>query len=105
MIKVSNRIILIGILIMLGIIAFKPYKIKVEESNSLIPNFNISTEQNIINVKENVIGVVDTGVRTGYKGQLLLFEYDEEKNTFIYLGVFNYHDYINHPEYYNIPTR
>jgi hypothetical protein len=96
-----TRVILIGILICLIIIAFKPN----ENVTMPTPNVNIDNMQQFVQVAPNRIGIVDSGTHTGYRGQLIIFDFDPDSKTFKYVETLKASYILDHPEEYGIPTR
>ncbi|MEL7564921.1 MAG: hypothetical protein AAGU27_08555 [Dehalobacterium sp.] len=77
-----TKVILLGILICLIVIAFKPNK----ESVSIpAPNMNIDNMQQFVQIVPNRIGIVDSGTYTGYIRQLIIFDFDPGSKTFKYV--------------------
>ncbi|ARU62991.1 hypothetical protein CBW65_19895 [Tumebacillus avium] len=99
-----SKILLTGIFIALVLIAFKP-SANFVSSPVVSPASVTVTGGDIVQVAPNVIGVKDNGSHTGLPGQLLIFEYDEQKKSFTYTGNLDTEEYLTHPEMYGIPTR
>ena len=105
----SNRIqtaTLVGILVFLAIIAFKPVpQLSVngqpQVSQPQVIN-QINPGQSIIQLGPNRIAVVDTRSNSGLYGAILVFDYNEGKHTFDFTGKFNYSDYFRNPNKYGI---
>jgi hypothetical protein len=94
------KVILTGILICLGVIAFKPTENYIQ---SPAPNVSADSKNRFIQIAPNTIGVVDTGHNTG-KEQLVVFEYDTIKKSFKVVSTLEYRDILTHPEDYGIPV-
>ncbi|AZR74694.1 hypothetical protein BBF96_15740 [Anoxybacter fermentans] len=94
----SERIkglVLVGILICLVIIAFKP-----------APQLNIQPAINlgdsIIQLGPNRIAIVETNINSGLYGTVLVFDFDDKTGTFNLVGKFNYKDYFRKPQKYGL---
>jgi hypothetical protein len=96
--KFSN-LILVGILICLIIIALKPNNINVSSAQ---PNISVSTGEEIIQLAPNRIAVVDNRANSGMRGRILVFDFDSNKNSFNFIGTFNYADYFSNPQKYGL---
>lgn len=96
-----KKVILTGILVCLIIIALKPN----EDVSIPSPNVNIDNMQQFVQVAPNRIGIVDSGTHTGYRGQLIIFDFDPDSKTFKYVETLNAPYILDHPEEYGIPTR
>ena len=96
------KAVLVGILICLIIIAFKSINVNV---TSQAPNVNIENDnaQQFIQIAPNRIGIIDTGRHTGYKGQLIVFDFDSTTKTFSYIETLNASYILEHPKEYGIP--
>ena len=100
-----TQIILLGILITLIIIAFKAeQQIDLPITSQAQPQISLNSEE-YIQISPGLIGIKDDGAHTGYQGQLLLFQYQENEKQFKFIGTLNYEEYISHPEKYGIPIR
>ena len=103
----SNRIqtaMLVGILVFLAIIAFKPVpQLSVNGQPQVINQ--IDPGQSIIQLGPNRIAVVDTRSNSGLYGAILVFDYNEGKQTFDFTGKFNYSDYFRNPNKYGIEMK
>lgn len=97
-----TKVILTGILICLIIIAVKPNR---ETISVPTPNVNIDNMQQFVQVAPNRIGIVDSGIQTGYSGQLIIFDFDPESKNFKYIETLNASYILDHPEEYGIPIR
>lgn len=97
-----SKVILTGILICLIIIAFKPYE---KSITTPVPNVNIDNMQQFIQIAPNRIGIVDSGTHTGYRGQLIIFDFDPNSKTFKYVETLKATYILEHPEEYGIPVR
>lgn len=98
-----SKVILTGILFCLIIIAFKTTK-----DNNITtptPNVNIDNVQRFVQIAPNRIGIVDTGTNTGYRGQLVIFDFDEGSKTFKYVETLKASYILDHPEEFGIPVR
>ena len=97
------KVVLVGILICLMIIAVNSRKeIYVSPAN----NYNdvtVDNAQQFIQIAPNRIGIVDTGFHTGYKGQLIIFDFDPATKTFSYVETLKASYILEHPEEYGIP--
>ena len=97
------KVVLVGILICLIIIAVNS---KNETYISPAENYNQVTVDNVqqfIQIAPNRIGIVDTGIQTGYKGQLIIFDFDPTTKTFSYVETLKASYILDHPEEYGIP--
>lgn len=95
-----TKVILAGILICLIVIALKLNK---ENVTVPTPNVNIDNMQRFVQIAPNRIGLVDSGVHTGNRGQLIIFDFDADKKTFRYIETFNASYILDHPEEFGIP--
>lgn len=96
------KVILTSILICLIVISFKPNK---ENAKVPTPNVNIDNMQQFVQIAPNRIGIVDTGVQTGYRGQLIIFDFDPDSKTFKYVETLKASYILDHPEEFGIPIR
>lgn len=96
------KIMLAGILFCLIIIAFKSVNFNV---TTPAPNVNVNADkaQTYVQVAPNRIGIVDSGIHTGYPGQLIIFDYDPVSKTFTYATTLKSSTILYHPEEYGIP--
>lgn len=97
-----TKVILTGILICLIVIAFKPNK---ENVTIPTPKVNIDNMQQFVQIAPNRIGIVDSGTHTGYRGQLVIFDFDSNSKTFSYVETLKASYILDHPEEYGIPIR
>lgn len=95
-----NKMILIGILICLIIIALKP---SITQVSSPVPNISVSAGEEIIQLAPNRIAVVNNDINSGMRGTILIFDYDSNTNKFNYRGSMNYADYFMNPGKYGLP--
>ncbi|RCW38846.1 hypothetical protein [Paenibacillus prosopidis] len=95
------KVVLMGILICLAVIAFKPTEKYIQ---SPTPNVSVDSKNRFIQIAPNTIGVVDTGHNTG-KEQLVVFEYDSENQAFKVVSSLDYQEIFTHPEEHGIPIR
>lgn len=86
--------VLLGILICLLIIAFKP-----------VPQFSFNNQpqmfnpgESVIQLDSNRIAIVKTDNNSGMYGNILVFDYDEQMKSFKLLGKYNYSDYFRNPQ-------
>ncbi|GAA3402143.1 hypothetical protein ACFFNY_03635 [Paenibacillus hodogayensis] len=90
-----KSILLMGILICLAIIAFKPTP---ELSLNSPPQSYITTEgETVVQLGENKIAIVDTRANSGLRGQIIVLEFDVEKKSFNQIGNFNYLNSFSNP--------
>lgn len=94
-----KNLVLIGILICLIIIAFKPAP-SFNFQQQPFPSF--STNESVVQLGENKIAIVDTNINSGMRGEILVFEFDKEKKSFNFIGNYNYADYFRNPQNYNL---
>ena len=96
------KVVLVGILICLIIIAFKSINLNV---TSQAPNVNVNVDnaQQFIQIAPNRIGIVGTGIHIGYRGQLIIFDFDPTTKTFSYVETLKASYILDHPEEYGIP--
>lgn len=96
-----TRFILLGILICLIAIAFKPNK-----ENPVIPSPNVSIDntQQFIQIAPNRIGIIDNGIHSGIRGQLIIFDFDPDTKTFKYVETLKTSYILSHPEEFGIPV-
>ena len=97
-----TKFILFGILMCLIVIAFKPNK---ENAIMPTPNVNIDNTQQFVEIAPNRIGIVDTGVHTGNRGDLIIFDFDPDSKTFKYVETLKTSYILYHPEEFGIPVR
>jgi hypothetical protein len=100
MVDKFTKVILTGILICLIVIAFKPNK---EYVTTPTPYVNIDNTQQFVQIAPNRIGIVDSGSHTGYKGQLIIFDFNPDSKTFKYVETLKASYILDHPEEYGIP--
>ncbi|WP_106769638.1 hypothetical protein [Paenibacillus faecalis] len=86
--------ILIGILICLIIIAFKP--VPSFNNNDPDPNPSFVTET-VIQLAENRIAIVETETNSGLSGEVIVLEFNEDQRTFVPIGRYNYRDFFLNP--------
>ncbi|MEQ8154376.1 MAG: hypothetical protein ABRQ25_05770 [Clostridiaceae bacterium] len=96
-----TKFILVGILLCLIIIAYKPTNDKVFTSN---PNINVNTGEQVIQLAPNRIAVIDNKSNSGMGGTVLVFDYDSTTKKFNYVASMNYADYFRNPSKYGVPT-
>lgn len=69
-------------------------------------NINISSSVNqIVQIAPNVIGIVDSGIRTGKKGQLIVLEYNHELKSFEIVTTLDVDYILNHPNEFGISQK
>lgn len=92
-----SKLILVGILLCLIIIALKPNNIQV---TSLDPDTNASVGagEEIIQLAPNRIAVIDNNINSGMRGTILIFDYDSNTKNFKYISSMNYADYFRNPK-------
>jgi hypothetical protein len=95
-----SKSILIGILICLIVIAFKPSSNQPFPTTN--PNVNISNGEEIIQLSSNKIAVVDNRNNSGLWGTILVFNYNPDKKEFEYESTMNYEDYFRNPQKYGL---
>ncbi len=98
-----SKAILLGILICLIIIAFKPGSNQTLPTTN--PSVNISNGEEIIQLSPNKIAVVNNRNNSGLWGTILVFNYDPNKKEFVYESTMNYEDYFRNPQKYGISIR
>lgn len=92
----TKNLVLVGILICLLMIAFKPVpKLSINNPSNKVPD-------QVVQIATNRIGVVVANHNSGLYGTILVFDYDETNETFNLVGKFNYSDYIHNPQKYGI---
>lgn len=96
------KVILSGILVCLMVIAFKSNK---ENIITPTPNVNIDNMQQFVQIAPNRIGIVDTGIHTGNRGNLIIFDFDADSKTFKYVETLKVSYILDHPEEYGIPMK
>lgn len=99
---IFTKFILLGILLCLVIIAFKP---KDNQFISPTPNVNVSTStgQQIIQLAPNRIAVKGT-TNSDFGETILIFDYDSSSKKFTFVTSMNYADYFRNPSKYGVPT-
>lgn len=95
-----SKMVLVGILVCLIIIALKPNNIQVPSPKA---NINVSAGEEIIQLAPNRIAVVDNNINSGMRGTILIFDYDSNSKNFNYKGSMNYSDYFRNPNKYGLP--
>lgn len=94
----TTKIVMIGILICLIIIAFKPVP-------SFYSNFPTSLDvlsgETVVQLAENRIAIVDTNINSGMRGEVFVLEFNEGEKTFDLIGRYNYNDFFDNPQKYN----
>jgi len=97
------KVVLTGILICLIIIAVNSKReIYVSPANNY-NDITIDNAQQFIQIAPNRIGIIDNGMYTGYKGQLIIFNFDPTTKTFSYVETLKASYILEHPEEYGIP--
>lgn len=96
-----SKVIFLGILICLIIIASKPNPYF--NYSSAPSNVNVENGEQIIQLAPNRIAVVDNRISSGMRGTVLVYDFDSTSKTFKFIGKFNYVDYFNNPEKYGVP--
>ncbi len=95
-----TRRIMVGILICLIIIAFKP----VPSFQSNYPDFpsslDINNGETVVQLSENKIAIVKTDVNSGMHGEIFVLEFNEGKGSFDLIGRYNYEDFFSNPQEY-----
>lgn len=95
-----KTVLLAGILICLLVIARKP-----------VPSFSYSSHpplapiepgETVIQLAPNRIAVVDNRSNSGMYGTVLVFQFNESKKTFDFIGQYNYADFFNNPQKHGI---
>ncbi|MPM94131.1 hypothetical protein SDC9_141274 [bioreactor metagenome] len=61
--------------------------------------------QQFVQIAPNRIGIVDSGTHTGYRGQLIIFDFDPDSKTFKYVETLKASYILDHPEEFGIPIR
>ncbi|WP_164669972.1 hypothetical protein [Virgibacillus doumboii] len=95
----TSKIIMMGILICLAIIAFKP-------TPSFHSNFPSSLDvsahngETVVQLAENRIAIVDTNINSGMRGEMFVLEFNEDEKTFELIGRYNYVDFFRNPQKY-----
>jgi hypothetical protein len=91
----AKLLVLVGILIALFILAFKPssqtYTYPPQDSPSV----------SVVQLSPDNLAVVDTGITSGSFGEMFVFNYNEKNHTFSYISNFNYSDYFRNPQKYS----
>lgn len=95
-----SKAILLGILICLVIIAFKPSSNQTFPTTN--PSVNIRNGEEIIQLSPNKIAVVDNRSNSGLWGMILVFNYNPDKREFEYESKMNYEDYFRNPQKYGL---
>lgn len=93
-----TKVILTGILICLIVIATKSQEY---QFNSPAPEVWVENSNRFVQIAPNIIGIVDTGHNSG-KEHLVIFEYDEDANTFNILTALDYNKIFTHPEVHGL---
>jgi hypothetical protein len=101
MIDKFTKAALIGILVLLAVIAFRQPTISIQNPT---PNVSVESLQQFVQLAPNRIGLVDTGIHSGMRGQLIVFDYIPETNSFKYVNTLNAPYAIDHPGEFGIPT-
>lgn len=103
-----NKIVLIGILVCLLVIAFKQPDTRVYPQNTSNPqNININSDitgKQIVQLAPNRIAVIDSSRQSRTVGTVLVFDYSDETKKFEYTSSMNYSDYFNNPDKFGIST-
>lgn len=89
-----KNLVMVGILICLLIIAFKPVP---EFSCNNQPQTSVPGET-VIQLDSNRIAIVKTNNNSGLYGDILVFDYDGQSKAFKLLGRYNYSDYFRNPQ-------
>jgi hypothetical protein len=98
-----TKVILVGILACLIVIAFKLNS--TEYIQSPTPNIDVNNQGGrVVQIAPNRVGVIDTGNGSGWE-QLVVFEFNPDTKTFAVVSSLTYEDYFNHPKDHGIPVR
>jgi hypothetical protein len=95
-----NSVILLGILICLILIAFKPVPSLSVNGQPVVNQIDPGTY--VVSLGENKLAILDNRSNSGLFGTVLVFEYDNQRNTLSLKGKFNYADYFRNPQKYGI---
>lgn len=94
---------MIGILICLIIIALKPGP-SLDEVPAPAPAFPSSLDiyhgDTVVQLAENRIAIVDTGMKSARHGDVFVLEFNEDEKTFDLIGKYNYADIFRNPPNY-----
>ena len=96
----STKKLMIGILICLILIALKPVP-----SFEYTPEseFDISSnESTVVQLGENRIAVIDNRFDSGMHGEIFVLEFNHDKKTFDLIGRYNFNDFFNNPQNYDM---
>ncbi|MCG1023827.1 hypothetical protein [Sutcliffiella horikoshii] len=88
----TNKIILIGILISLIIIAFKPVPSFHSNPMHFPSSLEVYNGETVVQLGENKIAIVDTNITSGMRGEVIVLEFNEDEKTFDVIGRYNYVD-------------
>lgn len=106
-----SKLIMVGILICLIVIAIKPTNIQVEGQQPYIqvpvsnPNVNIDQGEQVIQLAPNRIAIIDSRVVSDTRGNIVVFDYDSNTKKFIYAGTMNYLEVIKNPSVFEEPKK
>lgn len=95
-----KAVLLAGILICLVIIAQKP--VPSFSYNSSPPEAPVPPGEAVIQLAQNRIAIVDNRSNSGMHGTVLVFQFNESKKTFDFIGQYNYSDFFNNPQNHGI---
>lgn len=99
-----EKVIFVGILICLIVIAVKPEMSKETNAPQIIGTTSVADNQLAISLGDNRIGIIDSwGIKTGKPNRILVFRYDQNQKEFIYESVLDTEYVFDHPDEYGIP--
>lgn len=93
------KIILMGILICLIVIALKPVPSFQYNSPSSL-NVDSNSGETVVQLGQNRIAIVDNRTNSGMRGEIFVLEFNQEKKTFDLIGRYNYVDFFRNPQNY-----
>ncbi len=100
MIEKIKIFILAGIFLCLITICFRT---NISQQSYTSPSqIDLNTGETIIQLAPNRIAIIDNHVISGMRGTIIVFEYNENKKTFDFIGNFNYQDYFANPNKYGL---
>lgn len=89
----KNNLFMVAIVICLLIIAFKdpePYYVPTNNSTYFPDTIEVNNEETVIQISENIIGIINSSNYSGGQGNITVLEFNPEEKSFEILGEYNY---------------
>lgn len=103
-----TKLILVGILLSLIVIANKPNNIQVMSASPVVPsspNIEVNEGEQVIQIAPNRIGIIDNRIVSDTRGTVLVFDYDINTKKFNYAGTMNYLGFLKYPSVFEEPKK